>query len=236
MPDSPSAPVKLQVFDPQAQPWEPVPRDGALPLERLTVDAIQARLRALRQVPGMAGSMGGDVGLSMNALPASMKPVPAAVLMPIVERGSSASMLLTQRSANLNHHAGQVSFPGGRAERSDADAVATALRESHEEIGLAPDRVRVLGALPQYVTVTGFAVTPVAAWVEGNPILAPAAREVAEIFEVPLDYLLDPANYRVHSAIMPDGAVRRYYSISWDRHFIWGATAAMLRNLYLALR
>lgn len=225
----------VQIFDPQAQPWAPIPRETRLPAELLTGDAIQARLDQLRPVPGSV--LGGDSGLSLRALPAAMRqPVQAAVLMPIVMRGDGAGMLLTQRSANLSHHAGQISFPGGRAEHTDNGPVATALRESHEEIGLKPEQVRVLGALPQYLTVTGFAVTPIAAWVEGNPALTPAEREVAEIFEAPLEYLLDPANYRIHSAQLPDGANRSYYSVSWDKYFIWGATAAMLRNLYLALR
>lgn len=223
-----------QIFDPQAQPWAPLPVEARLPSELLTGDAIQARLGQLGQAPDSV--LGGDIGLSLHTMSAAMQPVQAAVLMPIVMRSDGAGMLLTQRSANLSHHAGQVSFPGGRAEHSDDGPVATALRESHEEIGLHPEQVRVLGALPQYLTVTGFAVTPIAAWVEGNPALEPAVREVAEIFEAPLEYLLDPANYRIHSAQLPDGASRRYYSVSWDKYFIWGATAAMLRNLYLALR
>jgi 8-oxo-dGTP pyrophosphatase MutT (NUDIX family) len=139
--------------------------------------------------------------------------------------------LLTQRSAHLNDHAGQISFPGGRVESTDADAQATALRETEEETGLSRAFIECLGGLPRYVTGTGFAVSPITALVRPGFSLSPDTFEVAEIFEVPLSFLTDPANYRFHRAELADGRVRQYYSIPWKQYFIWGATAAMLLGM-----
>ncbi|MED5618618.1 CoA pyrophosphatase [Ideonella sp. BN130291] len=163
----------------------------------------------------------------------------ASVLVPIVLR-EELTVLLTQRTDHLTDHAGQISFPGGRAEPYDADAVATALREAQEEIGLAPEHVDVLGSLPTYTTGTGFIVTPVIGLVQPDRALQPDPFEVAEVFEVPLAFLMNPANHRRH-AIELGGVQREFLSMPWDtvdeqgtarRYFIWGATAAMLRNLY----
>jgi 8-oxo-dGTP pyrophosphatase MutT (NUDIX family) len=163
----------------------------------------------------------------------------ASVLVPLVLR-DEMTVLLTQRTDHLNDHPGQISFPGGRAEASDADAVATALREAHEEIGLEAFEVEVLGSLPTYTTGTGFVVTPVVGLVRPGAALQIDPIEVAEVFEVPLGWLMNPANHQ-HHAIEIDGATREFLSIPWQaadangaprRYFIWGATAAMLRNLY----
>jgi 8-oxo-dGTP pyrophosphatase MutT (NUDIX family) len=163
----------------------------------------------------------------------------ASVLVPLVLRDET-TVLLTQRTDHLNDHPGQISFPGGRAETSDADAVATALREAHEEIGLEPFEVDVLGSLPTYTTSTGFIVTPVVGLVQPGVALRPDPFEVAEVFEVPLGWLMNPANHQRH-AFEFAGARREFFSIPWQandangvarRYFIWGATAAMLRNLY----
>jgi 8-oxo-dGTP pyrophosphatase MutT (NUDIX family) len=163
----------------------------------------------------------------------------ASVLVPLVLR-DEMTVLLTQRTDHLNDHPGQISFPGGRAETSDADAVATALREAHEEIGLEPFEVDVLGSLPTYTTSTGFVVTPVVGLVQPGVALRPDPFEVAEVFEVPLAWLMNPANHQRH-AFEVAGATRQFFSIPWQgsdangvprRYFIWGATAAMLRNLY----
>jgi len=159
-------------------------------------------------------------------------PVLAAVLIPLVMRQDGVTVMLTQRTAHLHDHAGQISFPGGRIEETDASPIAAALREAQEETGLAPEWVEVLGTMPVYLTSTGFSVTPVVALVRPGFELVPDAFEVADIFEVPLSFITDPANHRLHRVELPDGRVRRYYSMPWDKYFIWGATAAMLRNLY----
>lgn len=155
---------------------------------------------------------------------------PAAVLFPIVLRPERPTVLLTQRTAHLRDHAGQVSFPGGRVEAEDLSAVHTALRETEEEIGLARDRIEVLGFLPEYRTGTGFRVIPVVALVEPPFDLRPDPFEVAEVFEVPLDFLLDPVNHKQHE-MHYRGALRRYYAMPYGDYFIWGATAGMIRSL-----
>ncbi len=166
-------------------------------------------------------------------------PADASVLVPLVQR-AEMTVLLTQRTAHLHDHPSQISFPGGRAEPQDADAVATALREAEEEIGLAPREVEVLGQLPTYTTGSGFVVTPVIGLVPPGLPLQPDPFEVAEVFEVPMSWLMDPAHHQRH-AVEVDGIVREFFSIPWTttdasgqprRYFIWGATAAMLRNLY----
>ncbi|MBX7200672.1 MAG: CoA pyrophosphatase [Rhodospirillaceae bacterium] len=159
----------------------------------------------------------------------------AAVLVPLVEREGGFSLILTQRNADLKAHAGQISFPGGRMEQEDANAEAAALREAHEEIGLDPKTVEILGRLDPYRTVTGFDVTPVVGAVSPPLALKPDPVEVAEIFEVPLAFFLDPANHQRHSRTSPSGAVRAYYAMPYQDRYIWGATAGMLVNLYEVL-
>lgn len=154
---------------------------------------------------------------------------PAAVLVPIVSRGGRLTVLFTRRTAHLNDHAGQISFPGGRAEPEDMSSAHTALREAREEIGLAPGRVEVLGELHQYVTVTGYRVTPVVGLVTPPLDLKLDDFEVAEVFEVPLGFLLDPGNHQ-RNRVVHDGRVRHYYAFPCGRHYIWGATAGMLMN------
>lgn len=153
--------------------------------------------------------------------------VAAAVLVPIVARAAGLTVLLTQRTAHLRDHAGQVSFPGGRCEAGGASPIATALRESHEEVGIAPEQVEVLGTLPEYLTSTGFRVTPVVGLVTPPLRLRLDAFEVAEAFESPLEFLLDAANYR-REAVEIAGQLRTYWAVPWREHFIWGATAGML--------
>lgn len=163
-------------------------------------------------------------------------PVMAAVLIALVMRPEGICVVFTERASHLHDHAGQISFPGGRIETSDASPEAAALREAQEETGLPPAHVDVLGVMPPYVTATGFSITPVVSLVRPGFDFAPDAFEVAEIFEVPLAFLMNPANHREHSVDLPDGRSRHYYSMTWDRFFIWGATAGMLRNLYHLLR
>lgn len=161
--------------------------------------------------------------------------VPAAVLVPLVFRDEGLSVLLTQRTAHLAHHPGQISFPGGRGEPEDANAVATALREAEEEVGLPPSQVEVAGRLDDYVTVTGFRVVPVVGFLTPPLALAPDTFEVADIFEVPLAFILDPANHQRHFRITPTGEKRHYYAIPFEGRYIWGATAGMLINLHEVL-
>jgi len=154
----------------------------------------------------------------------------ASVLLPIVLR-AQPTVLLTERTAHLSTHAGQVAFPGGRVDAHDADAQATALREAHEEVGLDAAYAEVLGSLPVYVTGSAFSITPVVALVSPEAALLPNPHEVAEVFEVPLDFLLNPAHHRRH-VLRWQGQQRAWFSMPWQEHFIWGATAGMLRNFY----
>ena len=160
--------------------------------------------------------------------PALLKP--AAVLVPIIAHDSGLTLLFTRRATHLKNHSGQVSFPGGRAAPADASAEATALREAEEEIGLAPERVELLGRLPEYCTRSGFCITPVVGAVAPPLTLRPDANEVEEIFEVPLSFLLDTRNHQRQSREW-QGELRWFYAMPYQGHYIWGATAAMLVNL-----
>jgi len=159
---------------------------------------------------------------------------PASVLFPIVLRPGEPTVLLTQRTAHLRDHPGQISFPGGRAEPEDASPAHTALREAEEEVGLLPAHIEIAGYLPEYRTSTGFRVTPVVAMVTPPFDLRPDPFEVAEVFEVPLSFLLDPANHQQHS-LHHRGKLRSYYAMPYGDYFIWGATAGMIMSLYRAL-
>jgi 8-oxo-dGTP pyrophosphatase MutT (NUDIX family) len=224
-----------RITDPQAIPVVGV--DDHLPpvaAARLTPQALRQRFAA--PPAGFSPEIPGDGGRFAE----ERAPTPASVLVPLVMRDDGLRVLLTQRTAHLRDHAGQVSFPGGRAEDHDADAVATALRETEEEVGLSRHHVEVIGALPHYRTVTRYVVTPVVGLVRPDFELALDSFEVAEAFEVPLSFLMTPANHRRHRFEW-DGHARQFLSMPWprpgaddpqDSYFIWGATAAMLRNLY----
>ncbi len=155
---------------------------------------------------------------------------PAAVLVPIVEREGGLTLLFTRRSDHLHHHPGQISFPGGRLDPGDASPEAAALREAEEEVGLGSTDVRLLGRLDTYVTRTGFEVVPVVGLVQARFAVAADAFEVAEVFEVPLGFFLDPANCRTQARLF-EGKERRFYVYTYQAHNIWGATAGMLVNL-----
>ena len=159
---------------------------------------------------------------------------PASVLFPIVLRQSGPSVLLTQRTAHLKDHPGQISFPGGRVEPADDSPAATALREAQEEIGLAARHVEILGYLPEYRTGTGFRVTPVVAVVKPPFDLRPEPGEVAEIFEVPFSFLMDSANHQQHSQHYR-GKLRHYFAMPYGEYFLWGATAGIIVTLAQAL-
>lgn len=223
------------LFDPQDAPV--VAQDGHLPLvppERFTYAALAQRFAT---PPIWQPDVIGD-----RVLPDGPK-VDASVLVPLVMRGDEPSVLLTQRQPHLKAHAGQISFPGGRSEPTDEDAVYTALREAQEEVGLDPDRVRILGTLPFYNTISGFRVTPVVGVInafehEAQQLnLRPDPGEVADVFEVPLAFLMNPRHHQRRSVPIA-GLSAEFYAMPWippgseREYFIWGATAAMLRNLY----
>lgn len=159
----------------------------------------------------------------------------AAVLVPLVDRRDGLTVLLTKRTDHLHDHAGQVSFPGGRIDDADADAVAAALREAEEEVGLPRDRVEIVGRLDTYITRTGFEVTPVIGLVDPPPAFAPDPFEVAEVFEVPLAFIAEPGNAQRQSREF-QGRTRHFYVFPWQSYYIWGATAGMLVNLADVLR
>ena len=165
----------------------------------------------------------------MITLPAGTRVTEAAVLVPLVERAEGLQLLLTQRTAHLSDHAGQVSFPGGRVEPEDGSREDTALRETEEEIGLARERVTLLGRLPDYEIPSGFRITPVVGWIEPPFDLKPDAFEVAAIFEAPLGHFLDPARYERREYRFR-GRHRHYMAIHYQGRYIWGATAGMLHS------
>jgi 8-oxo-dGTP pyrophosphatase MutT (NUDIX family) len=188
-------------------------------------DVAGLRERLKRTPPAFSVYGDDDAGRGSAAVTA------AAVLVPIVGHPSGLTVIFTRRTAHLKAHSGQVSFPGGRAEPEDATPEFTALREAREEIGLALERVEVLARLPDYHTRTGFRVTPVVGLVTPPMALVPDPREVEEVFEVPLAFLLDPANHRRETREL-QGRTVGYYVMRYGTHTIWGATAGMLMNLY----
>lgn len=182
------------------------------------------RLRAcLAPRPGLHGAI-------LESAPENDETTPAAVLVPIVLRTDQPTVLLTKRTAHLRDHAGQISFPGGRLEPDDAGPVHAALRETEEEIGLSSRHVEVIGYLPDYLTGTGFSVTPVVAFIMPPFDLHPDPYEVAEVFEVPLSFLLDPVNHQQHE-IQWRGKLRKFHAMPYGDRYIWGATAGMIVSL-----
>ena len=189
---------------------------------------LALRLRAAIAAPG-GDAQHGDWDFAGNAGLVAATLTPAAVLIAVVDR-PAPGVLLTRRNAALRRHAGQVAFPGGRIDAEDANPVAAALREAQEEIALPPHAVEIIGTTDPYETGTGYHITPVLGIVPPGLVLVPAADEVAAVFEVPLAFLLDPANHE-HRQSEWQGRTRSYYVIPWPEHEIWGATAAIIVNL-----
>jgi 8-oxo-dGTP pyrophosphatase MutT (NUDIX family) len=191
----------------------------------MNLDVAGLRERLRRTPPAFAVYGDDGTGREQVALTA------AAVLVPIVLREAEMTVIFTQRTTHLKAHSGQVSFPGGRAEPHDPTPEFTALREAQEEIGLAMERVEVLARLPDYLTRTGFRVTPVVGLLQPPFALTPDPREVQEVFEVPLAFLLDPRNHQRRTREL-QGREVGYYAMEFGGRTIWGATAGMLVNLY----
>ena len=226
---------RLPPFDPTTIPIKEVLSHArSVDESKLSVDALRRRFS---EIQGWEPEITNESRLALIEAVnekddgGNLKLTPASVLVPLVIQPDGLNVLLTQRTDHLNDHAGQISFPGGRAEESDTDAIATALREAEEEIGLDVSRVEHLGNLPDYLTITGYRVTPVVALVQPQEIYAPDPFEVADIFEVPLSFLMNPANHQLREWMAPVGN-RSFYAMPYENRFIWGATAGMLRNLY----
>ena len=216
----------MAMFDPKQLPIDGVAGETALALDRLTPQWLRGRFAA----PPAWNPESPESWTMPGAAPTR-----ASVLIPLILRADGVSLLLTQRTLHLTQHPGQISFPGGRFEVGDASAIDTALRETEEEVGLHRRHVDVIGTLPDYTTSTGYIVTPVVGLITPPFDLCADPSEVAEIFEVPLAFLMDGVNH--HRLSMPfDGGRRSFYAMPYQRFYIWGATAGMLRNLFHLLR
>ena len=214
-------------FDPELLPIESVGGEAPLEAARLSVDWLRRHFAAPPSWQPEA------LDESLGRRPVMIN---ASVLIPLVARPDGLTMLLTRRTEHLATHAGQISFPGGRAEKVDMSPVDTALREAQEEIGLARRHVEIIGQLPDYLTGTGYHITPVVGLLTPPFELTADAGEVAEIFEVPLAHLMNGAHHQRLSIDLPAGGRRSFYAMPYQRYFIWGATAGMLRNLFHFLR
>ena len=219
------------ILDPQSVPVLGTDAHlSAVPADRLRADSLRRRFGG---AAGWEPEIPGDGRLFADRTPAH-----ASVLVPLVARAAGPTVLLTRRTAHLHDHGGQISFPGGGIEHDDETAVAAALREAEEEVGLRAQSVEILGSLPRYSTATGYVVTPVVGLVTPGFALAIDTFEVEEVFEPPLAFLMNPAHHE-RRLIDFDGMRRTFYAMPYEaerRYFIWGATAAMLRNLYHLLR
>jgi 8-oxo-dGTP pyrophosphatase MutT (NUDIX family) len=192
------------------------------------IHPAEARLRAaLARPAGPSSDFDLNPGLGLHP-DRSLRP--AAVLVPVWLRHGDAELVLTKRSSRLKHHPGQIAFPGGKVDATDAGPEAAALRETQEEIGLEPASVQIIGTLPMHETVTGFAVTPFVGLIRGAFDPVPEAGEVDEVFTVPLAHVLSPSRYAIERRRWL-GAWRRYYAVPYGPYYIWGATARILRGL-----
>lgn len=215
-------------FDPELLPIDSLGGEPAIMPEQLTAEALRRRFA---RPPAWSP----EIRIERLVRPMSGPLTDAAVLVLIVLHEDGATVLFTQRTAHLNDHAGQISFPGGRVETSDVSPIDTALRETEEEVGIERRYIEVLGALPEYQTGTGFRVQPVVGLVQPPFETTADPFEVAEIFEVPLSFLMNGMHHQRRTAQFPTGS-RAFYVMPYERFFIWGATAGMLRNLFHFLR
>jgi 8-oxo-dGTP pyrophosphatase MutT (NUDIX family) len=198
----------------------------------MTNPVVAGLQRALARPAGPSS----DFDLNPTIRPKADKPLrPAAVLVPVWLRPEGAALILTKRSSHLKHHPGQIAFPGGKVDATDTGPEAAALREAHEEIGLPPDRVAILGTLPVHETVTGFSITPFVGLVRGDFDSTPEAGAVDEVFTVPLQHVLDSERFSVQRRRWM-GEWRRYYAVPYGPYYIWGATARILRGLAERMR
>jgi 8-oxo-dGTP pyrophosphatase MutT (NUDIX family) len=202
---------------------------------RLTREELERRLAVAappgrRAAPLPPDAPRGDHDLNPDLYMPERALVPAAVLIPVVTRRAGLNLLFTRRADHLDVHAGQISFPGGRLEPADAGPEAAALRETEEEVGLPRAHVRLVGRLDTYVTRTGFEVTPLVGLVRAPFPVVPDGLEVAEVFEAPLAFFLDPAHCEIHSRVY-QGKERHFFAFAYGERYIWGATAGMLVNL-----
>src|SRR4030095_7797177 len=198
------------------------------------VQRVGERSRLLSSgMPVPKPPLGSDFSLN-GVVPTPTSFRPAAVLVPLVRRESGITVLLTQRTENRPSHAGQIAFPGGRKQAEDADARATALRETEEEVGISRTFVQVVGEVDHYRTGTGYEISPVVGIVTPGFTIHADPREVADVFEVPLSHFLDVQNHRIDSRVW-QGRERRYYAMPYGDRYIWGATAGMLKNLHFVL-
>lgn len=194
-------------------------------------DWIADHLDPLHDQATEGGNRRSDFDLNPESWPPQDQPLtPAAVLIGLIERDHGLSVLLTRRSDSMRSHTGQVALPGGRQDPGER-AVDTALREAHEEVGLEPHFVHPVGLSTPYETGSGFLITPVVGFVRHGFTLVANPGEVADIFETPFGYLMDPANYQEHEREMPTGERRRFYATTHAEQYIWGATAGILRAL-----
>jgi 8-oxo-dGTP pyrophosphatase MutT (NUDIX family) len=217
-------------FDPELLPVEAIAGEPPVDPRRLTARAVRQRFS--EDSPTWQPEK-----LDERNLLQFPNPKQASVLIPLVQRGNELTVLLTQRTEHLSNHGGQVSFPGGRAEDFDSSPIETALRETEEEIGLSRQHIEIVGVLPEHMTGTGYRVRPLVGIVTPPFELTADHNEVAEIFEVPLPFLMNGAHHERRSVELPEGTGRRsFYAMPYERYFIWGATAAMLRNLFHFLR
>ena len=219
--------AKIPNFDARAVPSEGT--DGHLP----AVPAAGLTAHSLRQRWAQPPQWQPEISFEHRFT--ERAPAQAAVLVGLVQR-NELMVLLTQRTVHMKNHSGQVAFAGGKSDPEDADAAATAVREAHEEVGVLPSQITVIGNLPTYTTGTAFVITPVVALVAPDYRLAPSVGEVAQVFEVPLAFLMNPANHHRHT-VEWEGIRRDWFSMPYtdaegEQRFIWGATAGMIRNFY----